>query len=107
MGMGFREERLEKLRARRAAEAAARAQRNDALLADENFAAWLGEVADMCDYLGGMGDWTPYRTGYLSALKDLVSQFVFDSTRGAAWLGAYAAEKAAQRQEREVRQCTD
>jgi len=101
-GFGAKDAREIAAKEAAAARRAEYAARNDALLADGNFAEFLGEVADRARYLKaefeGGGAWG---AGYRAALRDLVNGIVVNSTRGPVWLGAYAAEKIRKTTEKE------
>ena len=97
MGFGARRGRLEEADAARRERLVEEVRANDALMESQVFRRWLKGVADRCDYLGiftqpPLGD---FERGKIAAHRALVGGFVARSTKGAAWLSEYAAEKAA------------
>lgn len=80
-------------RARRAANAA----ELDGLLEDARFRAFLGKLADRAGYIAAEAPRDEWTQGYRAALRDVVNGVVVNSSRGAAWLAAYVAGKAENR----------
>lgn len=86
--------------ARKAARAAARLEL-DALMDDARFGAFMERIAERAGYFSAEAPRDEWTCGYRAALRDLVNGVVMNSSRGAAWLSAYAAGKAENREKTE------
>lgn len=92
--LGYNSKRNEEASAKAAERLNAKISRNDALFANADFCDFLNDLANRAVYfqpINGCQD--EYKTAAL-ALREIVNGLVLNSSRGAEWLRAYAAQAA-------------
>lgn len=88
---------LEEIKARRAE----LSRRNDELLENDAFRAFLRELAGRAEYFSARYDLpSEWGRGYRDAYMDIVNGIVMNSSKGAEWLKDYATALIENKQER-------